>query len=85
MIPRESDPNRLPSPITPGTEPVGCTEEMLTGADRRVYLPLRGFADSLNLSVAAALCTLQLFHMDPSLGCDMSEAEKHELRKDWCE
>ena len=24
-----------------GTESVGCTEEMLTGADRRVYLPLR--------------------------------------------
>ena len=35
-----------------GTEAVGCTAEMLNGADLRVYLPLRGFADSLNLSVA---------------------------------
>ena len=41
------------------------------------------FADSLNLSVAAALCCLQLFHMDPHLGCDMSEEEKHELRAEW--
>ena len=31
------------------------TEELLQAADGRVYLPLRGFADSLNLSVAAAL------------------------------
>jgi tRNA G18 (ribose-2'-O)-methylase SpoU len=38
-----------------GTESVGCTEELLQAADARVYLPLRGFADSLNLSVAAAL------------------------------
>jgi len=38
-----------------GTESVGCTEELLQAADVRVYLPLRGFADSLNLSVAAAL------------------------------
>jgi tRNA G18 (ribose-2'-O)-methylase SpoU len=38
-----------------GTESVGCTEELLQAADLRVYLPLRGFADSLNLSVAAAL------------------------------
>ena len=29
--------------------------ELLQAADERVYLPLRGFADSLNLSVAAAL------------------------------
>jgi tRNA G18 (ribose-2'-O)-methylase SpoU len=28
---------------------------MLAAADRRVYLPLHGWADSLNLSVATAL------------------------------
>lgn len=50
-----------------GTEAVGCTTEMLDAADLRVYLPLRGFADSLNLSVATALVVHQMFVLDPTL------------------
>ena len=38
---------------------------MLSAAELRVYLPLRGFADSLNLSVAAALVIHELFHLCP--------------------
>ena len=66
-----------------GTEAVGCTETMLAGADLRVYLPLRGFADSLNLSVAAALCLHQLFHLCPEAVGDMSESERDALRREW--
>jgi hypothetical protein len=56
---------------------------MLDQADLRVYLPLRGFADSLNLSVATALILHQLFVMDPTLIGGISEAEKLELRDAW--
>ena len=35
-----------------GSESVGCSDTMLEAADKRVYLPLHGFADSLNLSVS---------------------------------
>ena len=66
-----------------GTESVGCTEEILTAADMRVYLPLRGFADSLNLSVAAALCVQQLFHLCPEAAGQMDEEERTELRQAW--
>ncbi|KAL9183547.1 hypothetical protein ACHAXT_004403 [Thalassiosira profunda] len=66
-----------------GTEAVGCSTEMLNAADLRVYLPLRGFADSLNLSVATALCVHQVFTLDPSLIGAMSEEERHELRSKW--
>ena len=66
-----------------GTESVGCTQEMMEGADLRVYFPLRGFADSLNLSVATALCIQQLFHLCPSAAGNMSESERSALRKDW--
>jgi len=66
-----------------GTEAVGCTTEILEEADRRVYLPLRGFADSLNLSVATALVLHQLFLLDPSLEGSMSPEERHELRCEW--
>lgn len=66
-----------------GTESVGVSQEMLDGADLRVYLPLRGYADSLNLSVATALVIHQLFVLDPSLIGKMSEEERVGLRKIW--
>lgn len=66
-----------------GTEAVGCTNEMLEESDLRVYLPLRGFADSLNLSVATALVIQQLLVLDPSIIGDMSEQERRGLRQAW--
>lgn len=66
-----------------GTEAVGCSNEMLNAADLRVYLPLRGFADSLNLSVATALVVHQIFLLDPSLIGAMSEEERKQLRQAW--
>lgn len=66
-----------------GTESVGCTQEMLESSDLRVYLPLRGFADSLNLSVATALCIQQLFHLCPNAVGNMSEDERTQLRREW--
>jgi tRNA G18 (ribose-2'-O)-methylase SpoU len=74
-------PDRLA--IVFGTESVGVTEEILQACDLRVYLPLRGFADSLNLSVAAALIIQQLYRLDPFLIGAMSESERHELRSKW--
>lgn len=66
-----------------GTEAVGCSQYMLEQADKRVYLPLRGFADSLNLSVATALIVHQLFVMDPSLIGATTQEEKLQLREAW--
>ena len=66
-----------------GTEAVGCSTEILNACDKRVYLPLRGYADSLNLSVATALCVHQLFTLDPTLIGAMSEKERMVLRKKW--
>jgi len=79
--PRDVVPERLA--VVFGTESVGCTAEILAAADRRVYLPLRGFADSLNLSVSAALVLQQLFHLSPGVVASMPEAERHELRAQW--
>jgi tRNA G18 (ribose-2'-O)-methylase SpoU len=66
-----------------GTEAVGCSQEMLDAGDLRVYLPLRGFADSLNLSVATALIIHQLFVLEPNLVGNMSESERKDLRTAW--
>ena len=62
---------------------MGCTNEMLNASDMRVYLPLRGFADSLNLSVATALVVHQMFVLDPTLVGGMSEEERRGLRQVW--
>ncbi|KAG4032511.1 hypothetical protein PC123_g28869, partial [Phytophthora cactorum] len=50
-------PNELPArlAIVIGRETNGVSPEMLRAAHRRVYLPLFGFSESLNLSVATAL------------------------------
>mmetsp|Transcript_4311 Transcript_4311/g.8261 ORF Transcript_4311/g.8261 Transcript_4311/m.8261 type:complete len:471 (+) Transcript_4311:63-1475(+) len=66
-----------------GTEAVGCSTQILEASDKRVYLPLRGFADSLNLSVATALVVHQLFNLDPTLIGAMSEEERVQLRRKW--
>ena len=66
-----------------GTEAVGVTTEMLNASDKRVYLPLRGFADSLNLSVATALVIHQLFTLDPTLIGAMSDDERINIRRKW--
>lgn len=66
-----------------GTEAVGASTLMLEQADKRVYLPLRGYADSLNLSVATALITQALFFIDPTLIGAMSEGERKSLRTAW--
>lgn len=81
----EGNANPIPDKlaIVFGTEAVGCTAEMLREADMRVYLPLRGFADSLNLSVATALVVHHLFLLDPTLIGAMSEDERRNLRKKW--
>lgn len=66
-----------------GTEAVGCSQEMLDKADMRVYLPLRGYADSLNLSVATALVIHHIFLLEPGFIGSMSEVDRRELRQKW--
>jgi len=66
-----------------GTESTGATPYLLSQADKRVYLPLTGFADSLNLSVAAGLVIQEIMRLCPRLTEPMSESERCELRRLW--
>jgi tRNA G18 (ribose-2'-O)-methylase SpoU len=69
--------------ICMGTEAVGASAELLDNADVRCYIPLVGFADSLNLSVATAMVVQLLFVLQPNFLENMSSNERHELRKVW--
>lgn len=66
-----------------GRETDGCSKEIINASDLRIYIPIYGFAESLNLSVAAALTMQYLFFKCPEARGNLSDEEKHELRKSW--
>jgi len=66
-----------------GRELQGVSDEILEAADRRIYLPMSGFTESLNLSVATALVLQRCFDACPELVGAMSEEERGELRRHW--
>ena len=71
-----------------GTESTGVSNELLAACDRRVYVPQHGFADSLNVGVAAALATSHVLKLVGG-GGDLVEATDwvpeapDELRSKW--
>lgn len=66
-----------------GRETDGVSAEMLNAADKRVYFPIFGFTESLNLSVATALVLQRLFDWFPAIRGDLSEQEKQDIRARW--
>ena len=71
-----------------GTESTGVSNELLAACDRRVYVPQHGFADSLNVGVAAALATSHVLKLVGG-GGDLLETTDwvpdapDELRRKW--
>jgi len=65
-----------------GNEEVGISPELRACADRRFYVPMRGFAESFNLSVAAAAV---LSHLDARgyLAPDLDAAHQEALVLTW--
>lgn len=50
-----------PSALVLGNEKDGVSQEMIQAADHRVILPMEGFVQSFNISVAGALCFYQIY------------------------
>lgn len=68
-----------------GTELDGLSATALENADGLLTIPLRGFTESLNLSVALALCLHDLTSRLRALEVDwqLGDGEKCEIRADW--
>ena len=66
-----------------GRESDGVSSEFLQAAEHRLRLPMHGFAESLNLSVAAGLFLAALFRACPEARGDISESQKSDLRQRW--
>lgn len=50
-----------PSALVLGNEKEGVSREMIEAADHRVIIPMEGFVQSYNISVAGALCFYQIY------------------------
>lgn len=71
-----------PSAFVLGNEKSGASREMIEAADHRVYIPMQGFVQSFNISVAGAL---GLYHIQQQryqkgLRKTLSEKEKNILK-----
>ncbi|MBO46282.1 MAG: hypothetical protein CMJ96_05220 [Planctomycetes bacterium] len=69
--------------IVMGRESDGVSKLMLEAADRRFYLPMQGFGESFNLTVATGLMLQYVFLACPEAHGDLSETQLAELRQDW--
>ena len=68
-----------------GTEKEGLSEEILGEAEETIKIPMVGFTESLNISVAAAIILQHLTAKlrKTELPWRLNEAEKFEKRLDW--
>ncbi len=69
-----------------GVEKEGVSENIMKAADGFLKIPMVGFTESLNISVATAIILQQLCTRlrNSSIDWQLSEEEKNELRLDWC-
>lgn len=69
-----------------GVEKAGISDYILKEADGYLKIPMVGFTESLNVSVAAAIILNDLTTRlrDSNVNWKLSEEEKNEKRLDWC-
>lgn len=69
-----------------GTEMQGVSKEVLENSDYRIKIPMYGFTESFNISVAAAICmhTIREKLNQNEIDWKLSENEKVEVMLHWC-
>lgn len=75
-----------PIAIVMGQENVGISDVVKAEADVFVKIPMQGFTESLNISVAAAILLQEIsnrLRRANSVDWRISEEEKEEIRKEW--
>ena len=75
-----------PLAVVMGTEFKGASECMLDAADYHVFIPMRGMAESLNISVAAGMIMhriMENIRTLPPEAWQLTHHEREELLLDW--
>ena len=66
-----------------GRELDGVSPAFLAASDRLVFLPMFGYTESFNVSVATALTLQRLFDICPAARGHMDDGERREVRRLW--
>jgi len=78
----------LPTALLIGAELEGISEAALAAADARVFVPMSGMVESLNVSVATAVMLFEAFRQRDAAGLyvepRLSEREYRETLERWC-
>ena len=76
---------KSPVALTFGTEMDGLTEYAMEQADEFVHIPMRGFTESFNISVSAAICLYELSGKlyNSNLPWQLNETQKLDLQLEW--
>ncbi len=82
----DSLPLDAPVALIFGNEGRGVSQEVLDNVDYKIKIPMYGFTESFNISVAAAICmnTLRQRLNDSSVEWQLSEEEKIDTMIHWC-
>jgi tRNA (guanosine-2'-O-)-methyltransferase len=63
-----------------GNEHRGVSEIMATASDNKVYIPMKGMVQSLNVSVTAAICIAELDRQRRETGKDFSFSDEYKQK-----
>ncbi len=68
-----------------GNEHRGLSKQAVKLSDAHIYIPMRGFVQSFNLSVTAAVCVYEMFRQRQSImkNCLLSKKEQARIVKRW--
>lgn len=66
-----------------GSEGVGISKRMADAADKRIFLPMWGFTESFNISVATALVLTRILDATPESRGELPPDEMDRLRREW--
>lgn len=75
-----------PFAIFMGTEKTGISTWLMEQADEAIYIPMCGFAESLNISVSAAIILQRLtdrVRENPAIEWQLQQGEKREILLEW--
>lgn len=74
-----------PSAIFFGTEQQGLSREVIKEADQFLKIPMRGFTDSLNISVSAAIILQEITRKlrSSNIKWKLSDLEKNAIKFEW--
>ena len=74
-----------PSALVLGNEKRGCSEELLAAADTRIKIPMLGFAQSFNVSVATGIILAEVARQRQNIGLlePSWDSAKHRILDYW--